>query len=69
MARRGMKTNIADLRRGDWIEHEGKTFVVQQINSAHSGRGSRQFLVPLTPSLILVAVFFANGRCVYCSSH
>lgn len=42
---RGVKTAVADLRKGDWIEHEGKIVVVHQVNSSHSGRGSRQFAV------------------------
>lgn len=42
---RGVKTAVADLRKGDWIEHEGKVLVVHQVSSSHSGRGSRQFAV------------------------
>lgn len=44
-ARRYLKTSIADLRKGDWIEHEGKVVVVHQVNSAFSGRGARNYLV------------------------
>lgn len=42
---RGLKTNVADLRKGDWIDHESKFLVIQSVTSAHSGRGTRQFLV------------------------
>lgn len=46
---RGAKTCVSELRKGDWIEYEGKTFVVHQVNSSHSGRGSRQFAVRVVP--------------------
>lgn len=42
---RGLKTAVADLRKGDWIEHNGKVLVVQSVSSTHSGRGARSFLV------------------------
>lgn len=46
ICKRFMRVNIADLRKGDWIELEGgKTVIVQNIASSHSGRGSRSFLV------------------------
>lgn len=45
LARRGLKVPIGDLRKGDWIEHEGRVYTVNQINSSFSGRGARNFLV------------------------
>lgn len=42
---RGLKTSVADLRKGDWIDHDGKVQVVNQINSTFSGRGARNYLV------------------------
>lgn len=44
--KRFLKVNVADLRKGDWIELEdGKMVVVSNLASSHSGRGSRSFLV------------------------
>lgn len=41
-----MKVNVADLRKGDWVELEnGKTVIIHNLASSHSGRGSRSFLV------------------------
>lgn len=43
-----MKTNVADLRKGDWIDYDSKVLIVQAVTSAHSGRGARSFLVSNT---------------------
>jgi hypothetical protein len=44
--KRGLKVNVADIRKGDWIElDEGKRVIVHNLTSSHSGRGSRSFLV------------------------
>lgn len=44
-SRRCLKVLIGDLRKGDWIKHEGRVYIVNQINSSFSGRGARNFLV------------------------
>lgn len=44
--KRFLKVNVADLRKGDWIElDDGKMVIVNNLASSHSGRGSRSFLV------------------------
>lgn len=44
--KRFLKVNVAELRKGDWIELEsGKLAIIHNLASSHSGRGSRSFLV------------------------
>lgn len=43
LLRRGLKTAVSDLKRGDWVEHNGQIFSVHSLTSTHSGRGSRSF--------------------------
>lgn len=43
--RRGLKTSIADIRKGDWIECDGKVVIVAQLNSTFAGRGARHYLL------------------------
>ena len=41
-----LRVNVADLRKGDWMKlDDGKTVIVHNLASSHSGRGSRSFLV------------------------
>ncbi len=44
--KRFLRVNVADLRKGDWIELEnGRVAIINHLASSHSGRGSRSFLV------------------------
>ncbi len=44
--KRFLRVNVAELRKGDWIELEnGRVAVVSNLASSHSGRGSRSFLL------------------------
>lgn len=43
--RRGLKTSVADIRKGDWIECDGKVVIVTQLNSTFAGRGARHYLL------------------------
>lgn len=44
--KRFLRVNVADLRKGDWIELDnGRVVIVNNLVSSHSGRGSRSFLV------------------------
>jgi hypothetical protein len=45
LSQRGAKTSVSDLRKGDWIDIEGRALVIQSTSSSFSGRGARQFLV------------------------
>lgn len=47
LKRRGLKLLTADLRKGDWLKHEGQYVIVQNVVSQHSGRGARTFNVSL----------------------
>lgn len=44
--KRFLRVNVAELRKGDWIELEtGRVVIVNNLASSHSGRGSRSFLL------------------------
>lgn len=44
-ARRWIKTDVSDLRKGDYIDYNGRVMVVQLLTSIHTGRGARAFNV------------------------
>lgn len=59
---RGLKTNVGDLKKGDWIDHEGKFLVIQSVTSTHSGRGARSFLVSIHIIYILFIISAGNNK-------
>jgi len=44
---RGIRTLVPELRKGAWIEHEGRVYVVHTLTSSHSGRGARHYVLTL----------------------
>ena len=43
--KRSVMTDIINLRKGDYVEHNGKAMTIQNINSTHTGRGARSYTV------------------------
>ncbi|PJF19431.1 Elongation factor P [Paramicrosporidium saccamoebae] len=41
LLQRGLKVSVADLRKGDWIEHDGRVYVIHLASSTFSGRGAQ----------------------------
>lgn len=54
-------TAVADLRKGDFIDYNGKTMIVQSQSSTHQGRASRTFSVMIRSILTFTCLADYEG--------